>query len=229
MKNITLLSVILLLLLLGNSCQTSMQKNGNETAENQEMTISADDEAIDELIDDNSTLDVFREPTDEEIREFGIVQGVEDSGYPRYIVTIEFPERNMSADFNLNVEAGVIDIQRLNDMVGQYATVYYTTDDEADLRDMKFEDKSVFGDEVYGDPSEWKQITGMLSGAEEVTPGDLPGEVTVTAADGTSVSFEWFVNPEMVEVNGQLVTAFYTFRPKTAITYLKASENEAGE
>jgi hypothetical protein len=56
-------------------------------------------------------------------------------------------------------------------------------------------------------------MEGVLTGAESETAGDLPSEVTVTATDGTSVTFELFVDEQVVAANGQTVILRYDSYP----------------
>lgn len=175
-------------------------------------------------VEENTTPPGQREPNDEEIREYGIVKEVEDMGYPMFAVDMEFPERNMTASFSLNIEVGGIDHDAVYKMKGKYATIYYTADVEPYLADMQVKGKSLFGDYAPEkmDP-DWKKITGTLSDADEPTPGDLPGSVTVTAKDGNTVTFGYFVDHAMVAANGKEVTAYYNMREKNNITYVKVA------
>lgn len=225
MKSKTTLLSILVLLFLGFSCQTNNQESASDTTRDTEITDSAADEMAEEIIEEDSLIDAFREPTEEEIREYGIVKCVEDSGYPRFIVTMEFPERGMTETFNLNIEAIAIDMEQLYALQGKYASIYYISEMENDLRDLQLSGQSVFGDEVYGDPAEWETVTGKLNGAAEETMSDLPGKISVTDMNGLSTDFEWYVNPEMVAANGKEVTAFYTIRGNSVITYIEPSED----
>ncbi|MCB0696286.1 MAG: hypothetical protein KDC07_02910 [Chitinophagaceae bacterium] len=167
-----------------------------------------------------------REPYDDEIHEYGMVKEVEDMGYPIFAVDMEFPERQMEASFNLNIEQGGIDHDAVYNMKGKYVTFYYTVNDEPDLADMQVNGKSLFGQYAPEkiDP-DWKKITGTLSGANEPTPGDLPGKVTVTAKDGNAVTFRYFVDVAMVTANGKEVNAYYTMSGTQDITYIKVSED----
>lgn len=175
-------------------------------------------------IEENTMPAGEREPTNDEIREYGLVYEVEDMGYPFFAVDMEFPERQAKASFSLNIEAGGIDHDAVYNMKGKYATIYYTADDEPGLVDMQLKEKSLFGEYAPEkiDP-EWKKITGKLSGADEPTPGDLPGSVTVTAKDGNAVTFGYYVDNAMVAANGKEVTAYYYMRNKNNITYVKVS------
>lgn len=224
MKTKITLSGLLILLFIGFSCQTNNQESAADTARDTETTDSAADQMRAEIMEEDSLIDAFREPSEEEIREYGIIQGIEDSGYPRFIVTMEFPEREMTAAFNLNIEAIAMDMEQLYALQGKYASIYYISEWENDLRDLQLNGLSVLGDEVYGDRAEWETVTGKLSGAAEETMSDLPGKISVTDEHGFSTDFEWYVNAEMVEANGKEVTAFYTFSGNSIITYIEPSE-----
>ncbi len=164
------------------------------------------------------------ENTDEEIREYGLVKEVEDTGYPMFAIDMEFPERNMIASFSLNIEAGGFDHDAVYNMKGKYATIYYTSDMEPNLADMQVKGKSLFGEYAPEkiDP-EWKKITGTLTGADELSQGDLPGTVTVTGKDGNEVDFKYFVDDDMVAANGKEVTAYYVMRGSNNITRIELS------
>ena len=58
--------------------------------------------------------DQHRDPTDDELNEYGLIASVEDGPYPMYSVTIEFPERRMRQSFSLNIEAVDMDRDALN-------------------------------------------------------------------------------------------------------------------
>ena len=165
------------------------------------------------------------QPADDEIHEFGQVINIEDSGYPFHIVTLDFPERQMQRSFNLNVESGIISLEKLVALQDQYVNVYYTTEDEVVLYDLHSKGTSLLGKYAPDSIEEFKKLTGVLSGAEEVTPGDLPGEITITSEDGESQSFEYFVTEDLVEINGQEVTVYYDILGRENITRIEASEN----
>ena len=164
-----------------------------------------------------------REPTDEELREFGIVTEVEDGPYPFFSITIEFPEREFIQSFSLNVEAIAQDQNDLFELKGKYVTLYYTSDEENMLFDIQQNGASLHPDEEEVDES-WKQITGTLNGATTVS-GDLPNDITIKDASGNELPFECYVTDEMIAANGQEVTVYYGIHFSNEITFIKASED----
>ena len=164
-----------------------------------------------------------REPTDDEINEFGLIKGIEDSGYPMFAIDVEFPERQMMASYRFNVEESPLNVEQLTAMKGKYATIYYITEDDPLIESIIRDCDPVWG-EVAPDSNGIEEITGVLSGAD-ATSGDLPGTITITASDGSTKDFDIFIEEEMVAVNGTEVTVFYYENSTQTITYLKESEN----
>jgi hypothetical protein len=162
---------------------------------------------------------------DDQIREFGLITAIEDIGYPRYIITVEFPERQLKRDFNFNVEADHLDVEGLNELNGKYATLYYASEFEPNLYHLHIKGKTLFGEYAPEYLEGTEKIIGVLSNTDEPTPGDLLGVVKVLAKSGEAISFEYFVTEEIVEGNKQLVTAYCMMRGVETITRLEASES----
>lgn len=164
-----------------------------------------------------------RDWTDDELHEIGQVTAVEDGGYPRYIVTIVFHPGQPGFDLNANAEALGLGSGGLEALKGKTVTVYYTSEDEPDLRDIRLKGASVLGDDAPESVAGLSKISGRLSGAGDVSGGDLPDTITVTTAGGKLMSFEAFISTGMTKADGQEVTVFYDTRPMNRITYLKAN------
>lgn len=171
----------------------------------------------------NSDTVSEREPTDNEIREYGILTSIEDAPYPMFSIDVEFPEREMSMSFSFNVEESSLDMEALMAMKGKYATMYYVIEDDPQIESIVKECEPVWG-EINPDSNGIKEITGVLSGASAVS-GDLPGILTITTRDGTVMEFEHFIEDAVVAVNDEEVTIFYYEHYMNKITYLKASED----
>ena len=211
------LIVLFLSVSLISSCQQPVNKNNQKEIINSDKAEESQFEADDTKIEE-------QEPTDDEIREFGIIVNVEDGVYPMFIVTIEFPERQMEFDFNLNIESVAIDSEKLYNLKGSYITFYYVIDDDNNIYDIRFKGKSLLGE--YASQIEGcDEITGILSGAEKETNSDLPDDMIVTDENGRKVIFVDFITPEMVEVNGKETTVYYRTRSSETITYIQPSEN----
>ena len=167
--------------------------------------------------------DGFREPTDDEIREFGIIKEVEDSQYPMFSITVEFPERKSEASFNLNVEKITLNQNQLYELKGNYATFYYVEEEETMAMDIHFKGKSLQGEYAPEIDDSYKSITGKLSGADSLS-GDNPGKITITNEE-ESMIFEYFVDDDTMGVNNNEVTVYYYSKYINLITYLQKSED----
>lgn len=60
-----------------------------------------------------------------------------------FVVTVDFPERQMQVDFNLNIEAIELDVSTLNNLIGKLATIYYLSELNNDLYDLQLNAKSI--------------------------------------------------------------------------------------
>lgn len=159
------------------------------------------------------------------IKELGLLKQVEDSGYPFVTLTIEFPERNFTEVFGLNLEeVKNVDAQKLNAWVGKYVAFDYDSDIVNALMDLKRGGQSILDTDVYTKNADTKVIKGILSGAEEVTSGDLPGEILITTEEGITMSFAFFIDEKIVAVNGKKVVAFYEERTQNTINEIRLSK-----
>ncbi|PKP39205.1 MAG: hypothetical protein CVT98_02750 [Bacteroidetes bacterium HGW-Bacteroidetes-15] len=166
-----------------------------------------------------------REPKDDEIREFGRIIKIEDGPYPMFFLTIEFPERHMKNDFNLNIESIPMDVASLYKLKGNYAAFYYLSELQNDLLDIQLNGSSLLGDYAPKVDPKWKSITGILKGAEEETRSDLPDEISVTDEKGRTINFKYFITQEMASANGKTVKVFYYTGGVETITYMRPAEN----
>lgn len=160
--------------------------------------------------------------TDEDIKEMGLLKEVEDGGYPFATLTIEFPERKFQEYFTINFEeVKGASLDKVYKWVGRYVSFTYNTDLTNALLDVQIGGKSLVSDEKIELGPDAKQISGILKGADEETPGDLPGEVTITTKNKTTMTFPFFVTAEMVKANGKSVVGFYEERNQNTITAIK--------
>ena len=130
----------------------------------------------------------------------------------------------MKVDFNLNIEEITLDLQGLHDLSGKYATIKYTSEFENSLSDLQIEGSSLFGQYALKYDSNWQHIQGVLSGADEITPGDLPGMISITDPEGEIMDFEVFIDAETVAANGKMVDAFYDIRVVNKLTQIVPAE-----
>ena len=160
------------------------------------------------------------------LREFGLLKSADDSGYPFYTVEIEFPERKFSQVFTLNLEEiPDVDPGILAGWVSQYVSFEYTSEVINALLDVRQNGKSLLGMKPSELPKGLKKISGILSGATNVTEGDLPSLLRIHDPENQSLEFEFFITPELVEAEGTLVVGFYDQRTNNRITTVKLSKN----
>jgi len=220
------LLIVIVSLILVYSCQSNVNQQTQDSSQieviNNKPTsattvekeqITTQSEEVDEQL-----------PTDDEIQEYGIIVGIEDGPYPMFIITMEFPRREMKIDFNLNVETISQDMAAIYDLKGKYVRFYYLSDMVNDLTDLHINDVTLFGEWAPEFNPQWKSITGKLSGAETETVSDLPGEIYVNDETGRQISFELYIDSEVVNANGKVVTAYYSMRGVNTITYIAPGE-----
>ena len=160
------------------------------------------------------------------LREFGLLKSADDSGYPFYTVEIEFPERKFSEVFTLNLEEiPDVDPGILAGWVGKYVSFEYTSEVINALLDVRQNGKSLLGVKPSELPKGLKKISGTLSGATNVTEGDLPSLLRIHDPEDQSLEFEFFITPELVEAEGTLVVGFYGQRTNNRITTIKMAKN----
>jgi len=161
----------------------------------------------------------------EALKEFGLLKSAEDSGYPFYTVEIEFPERKFSEVFTLNLEEMPdVDPGILTGWVGQYVSFEYTSEVINALLDVRQNGKSLLGMKPSELPKGLKKISGTLSGATNVTEGDLPSLLRIHDPEDQSLEFEFFITPELVEAEGSLVVGFYDQRTENKIISMKLAK-----
>lgn len=159
------------------------------------------------------------------LREFGLLKSADDSGYPFYTVEIEFPERKFSEVFTLNLEEiPDVDPGILAGWVGKYVSFEYTSEVINALLDVRQNGKSLLGIKPSELPKGLKKISGTLSGATNVTEGDLPSLLRIHDPEDQSLEFEFFITPELVEAEGTLVVGFYDQRTNNRITTIKPAK-----
>lgn len=149
------------------------------------------------------------------------ITAIADAGYPMFTVTATIVAQTTPIELLLNAEAVDLGGHELNSYSGKPVTLGYTSRPETSLTDIRQGGRSLLGaDAPKLDPA-WTFITGVLSGADELTASDLPDEIAITSADGTKVTFEYFVVPELKAANGKEVTGYYTTDMVNRVTMIK--------
>lgn len=195
--------------------------------ENKSSAVPTDTISIDTVATATTEPQDELNPTGDEIREFGLLKEVEDSGYPILTLTIEFPERKITEYFTLNLEevkSKDAEPTILRNWTGKYLSFLYKSELQNALLDVRVNGKSITSDEKVDLNPEVKKIVGVLSGATEETPGDLPGTVSITSKDNVKLDFDFFVTPQMVNANNTKVVGYYEERPANIITAIQLSK-----
>ena len=160
------------------------------------------------------------------IQAMGLLKNVEDSGYPFFTITIDFPQKGFSNSYSLNVEEiKSVDLQTLINATGKYVAFAYTTKSENALLDLKLDGKSLLTEAESEEAGKsFNKITGILSQANVVTTGDLPGELKITDDHDRSEKFSFFITPEIVQANGKVVVGYYETRTQNSLTSLEIKQ-----
>lgn len=151
----------------------------------------------------------------------GMVISVEDGGYPLFNLTID-PAEADPLTLTLNDADADLGGASPSEFAGKESVVYYRTVTENSLMDLRQGEQSLMPEAVAGDQA--STVTGVLSGAEAPSGGDLPDVITVTDASGAATEFPYFITPEIVAANGQEVTALYVPSDRDLVTYIRAAE-----
>jgi hypothetical protein len=146
---------------------------------------------------------------------------VEDGGYPQFTVTVA-PDGDNSTNFYLNAEDSDLGGANPGDFAGKRATIYYMNEGQLDLVDMQASGRSVIPDAPAAGAGE--TLIGVLSGADAPTTSDLPDTLTITHATGDVASFDYYITPEIVALNGQEVTVRYFISDRNRVTLMRVAE-----
>ncbi len=138
------------------------------------------------------------------------------------LMIVEFPERHTRHGFRVRYDLqGISDIDvrdsegRIikdgNDLMGKFINLRYKTEMVSFVSDIYTNGVSIHGIHDKPDPK-CNEFTGILGGAKEVT-GDNdynPHYITVTDKQEKKMKFEYTIDENVVAVNNQPVTVFYT-------------------
>ncbi|OWY23052.1 hypothetical protein C7N43_03995 [Sphingobacteriales bacterium UPWRP_1] len=173
----------------------------------------------------NSTIGISPIADVSDIKEFGLLKNVEDSGYPFVTLTIEFPERGFTEYFSLNLEeVKNVNAPTLSNLVGRYLSFEYNSEIVNALLDLRMNGVSLLNEGVVTDfDSDTKTIMGILSNAAEETTGDLAGELYIKTEEEITEKFPFFITPEIVRANGKIVVGYYQQRTLNTITSIEVN------
>jgi hypothetical protein len=153
-----------------------------------------------------------------EVSVTGVVSAIEDGAYPMFVVKVRPEGAAEDLSLSLNAEDADLGGAQPSSFAGQSVDIRYSTAPENNLSDLRANGRSLV--EAEGEPS-GEGFTGVLSGADAVSGGDLPDLVAVTNAQGERVEFAYFITEAMVAANGREVTAYYVTEPRDTIISMR--------
>lgn len=157
--------------------------------------------------------------TDDKV--LGMIKVVEDAGYPFATVTIEHADGQVN-DYTLNLEElKNIDMEELTSWVGSEVAFNYTSETFNALLDIFQDGHSILFEEEDEFTEEILLVDGVLSGAENETTGDLPGEIYITTEEEITYTFPFYINANVVAANGKYVTGYFEVRTINYITFIR--------
>lgn len=156
----------------------------------------------------------------------GTLVAAEDAGFPLFNLAISPPGASEPTVITWNSEGSTdVDGVSIDELVGKTVTVTYESRPERSALRLVHAgtDLLYFPDDSVPElPSGAVTVSGVLSGAAVPTAGDLPDTLTLTTSDGRVITFEYFITPEMVVANGQMVDLTYVDGTRDAVTAIKA-------
>lgn len=156
------------------------------------------------------------------LRELGRIAAVEDSGYPFFVLRIEFPERGFEELFLLDASTVPgADPGSLAGWQGRYARFEYTSELQPALLELRREGRSLTGAGETALPAGASRQVGILGGASEPTAGDRPARIRVHDPEGESMEFEFFVTPAIAAAEGSVVEAWFEERTVNRIVSIR--------
>ncbi len=162
-----------------------------------------------------------REAKEDEIHEYGLIKNIDQGIYPMYNVYFEFPERRIKKGFTLNIETLPQTAEDINSKIGKYVTFYYTSNLTPSIMAIEH-NGSLINTNLELDPT-WNKVKGTLTGADAITPGDLPDNIAILEKGGVLHLFETYIDQELTNLNDKEVILYYYNREENKITYIEST------
>ncbi len=154
----------------------------------------------------------------DEFADTGLLKEVEDEGYPFVTLTVDFPAKKVTKQFTLNLDdITTVKLATLPELIGKTISFRYTTEQINALLNIEVGGTFLLDTDPGVVTNTTSKVSGIF-GADEITTGDEPGLLIITAPDGEVTEFPFFITSELLEVNGTTVTAIYEERTINTIT-----------
>lgn len=146
-----------------------------------------------------------------------MLTAVDDADYPFVTLTIAVAKQPLADQFTINLdEVPNVSLAMLSGLVGKSISFRYTTELVNALLQLEVDGKMLLDADPGVITTNTSKVSGKL-GADELSTGDVPGLLTITAPDGEVTEFPFFITSDLLEVNGTTVTAFYQERTRNTI------------
>lgn len=154
-------------------------------------------------------------------RDLGTVVYVEDAGYPMFAIDIKSDTTGKTTAFLLNVEDVDMEHNDVYQLKDQKVEIHFTEKKDPFVMDIVHADTAILGNYAPANHNGFSSISGTLSGAEEPSQGDLPGDFSITASENEKMQFEYYIDEQLSLINGQKATVYYEFRAVYSIKKIK--------
>jgi len=148
----------------------------------------------------------------DELSATGLLRQVQDTDYPYCTLHIDLAGRPMPGQFVINLnELPAIRLGTLTSLIGKPVSFRYTSKRSHILLDIQINGRSLLNTAPAMVTASANKVTGVL-GVDELTTGDEPDRLLITAPNGTITEFRYYISSDLLEVNGTTVDAFYETR-----------------
>lgn len=152
----------------------------------------------------------------------GTVTQVEDGAYPMFTLHIRLDGDEDTTPFQLIAEGTPIEGASVYELGGQAVSFEYAEVENWDLMSIDPMGTDSLGVDEIGDG--WRFVSGRLTGAEAISGGDLPDTVTIQPIHGDAVSFDYFIDENLVALNDTDVSAWLAPNPYKDIRWISVQE-----
>ena len=153
--------------------------------------------------------DFDAEEDDNTLIEAGLLESIEDAGYPLFIIHINFERQKFEKDFTINIEELSTNINALEQSIGKYVTLTYEIEEVNNLLEIiTAENEALIGDFAAEDLANYSKTEGILI-INDTIQGDLPKSIEFEDEMGKKFVFKAYLNPKIIAKHKQRVTVYY--------------------
>ncbi|WP_143525199.1 hypothetical protein [Labilibacter marinus] len=168
---------------------------------------------------DRSSIKEILEFTNNEVKESAIVKKVEEAGYPMFMMTFYFIDRDETESIFVNSEGIKFNDLPLSQLLNKTVVVSYLNTSKTNMHRL-------YGatDEVGEIDPAWQVKKGIVQKIEGGSEGDLPDIVTIKAEDGTTIDFDYYIDADMMLLSNKPATIYYTTSETKEVSSIQLQE-----